>query len=271
MRENLLECKNIAKNMRKDIIKMSDYCGGDAHWGGALSCVDILAVLYSKILNCKDMTLTKERKDKFLLSKGQSAMALYAALMESGIMNPKKIEEFQQNGSLLAELAIMNEDWGIECSGGSLGLGLSMGVGLALAAKRKGNPYKTYVMTGDGEMNEGSVWEAIMLAGQLKLDNLILIIDRNGYQSDGANAEIIDMKNLENQVESFGWETCCIDGHNYEEIYRCLSCQREGKPYAVIADTIKGKGISFMESDNEWHHKILNCKFLDIARQETGV
>lgn len=262
--------KILSKEIRKQIINLADCCGGDSHWGGALSCTDMLAVLFGEYLNVKCET-EYAKKDKFILSKGQSAIALYSAMAEVGLLSKNTLEEFQQNGSLLAELAIMNEQYGIECSGGSLGLGLSMGVGMALNAKRKDNTYKTIVMVGDGECNEGAVWEAIMLAGQLKLDNLKLIVDLNGLQSDGYTKDIIDNAIIAKQIKCFGWETCEIDGHSIEECLDALYMKHDGKPLAIVMKTIKGKGVSFMEDNNEWHHKVLNKTLLAEAKQEVGV
>lgn len=265
------KCSQLAKAMRRSIVDMAAYCAGDAHWGGALSCTDVLAVLYGDVMNCRNRELPYEEKDKFILSKGHSAMALYAALAESGIESRNIYTQFQQNGSLFAELAIMNEEYGIEHSGGSLGLGLPMAVGMALKARKCGYPYKVYVLTGDGELDEGSIWEAVMAAAQFQLDNLILIVDRNGWQSDGANKDVMSMENLEERLRAFGWDAYATDGHDYAELLNAFDRKKAaGKPAALIADTIKGKGISFMENDNKWHHSILQNDLLQMAKQEVG-
>lgn len=265
------QCNELAKKMRKSIVDMAERCAGDAHWGGALSCTDILAVLYGDVMNCRNRQLSYEKKDKFILSKGHSAMALYAALTESGIVSEDIYTQFQQNDSLFAELAVMNEEYGIEHSGGSLGLGLPMAVGMALKARRCGYSHKIYVLTGDGELDEGSVWEAAMAASQFQLDNLILIVDRNGWQSDGANKDIMSMENLDERLNAFGWDACVVNGHNYAELLDAFDRKKpSGKPVALIADTIKGKGISFMENNNKWHHSILQNDLLRLAKQEVG-
>ena len=265
-------CQEIAANMRKDMIELADCCAGDAHWGGSLSCADILAVLYGEVMNCKERDLSYAQKDKFILSKGHSAMALYTALVETGIESRDIFTQFQQNGSLFAELAVMNEENGIECSGGSLGLGLPMGVGMALKAKRMGETFRTYVLTGDGELDEGSNWEAVMAAAQFGLDNLVLIVDRNGWQSDGANKDVMTMEHLKEQLNAFGWSATVVDGHDYEKLLKAFTMElEEGKPVAIIADTVKGKGISFMENDNRWHHEVLQKELLLQARKEVGV
>ena len=260
----------LSKNIRRRIIQMADYCDGDVQWGGALSCVDMLAVLFGNYLNVIDSKLNFEEKDKFILSKGQSAIALYATLAECGIITKEYLSTFQQNGSILAELAIMDDKHCVECSSGSLGLGLSLGVGLAILAKRKNYSYKTIVMLGDGECNEGSVWEAIMLAGQLKIDNLKIIVDVNGLQSDGKTKEIISNVNLKNRLEVFGWNVYEIDGHDHKECLESLK-KKADIPQALLMNTIKGKGISFMEHNNEWHHKILKNDLLEKARKEVGI
>lgn len=268
---NIEELKILSKRIRKQIIQMADYCGGDAHWGGALSCADMLAVLFGNYLNVVDRNLAYAEKDKFILSKGQSAIALYSVLSECGIMEKEYLSSFQQDGSALGELAIMDERRGIECSGGSLGLGLAMGVGLAIAAKKKNYKYKTIVMVGDGECNEGSVWEAVMLANQMKLDNLTLIVDLNGLQSDGATEDIINNYDIKGRFEAFGWKAEIINGHNLEECLESLNNNEKGSPKVIIMQTIKGKGISFMENNNDWHHKILEKKWLEMARKEVGL
>lgn len=262
--------ETLSKNIRKRIISLADYCGGDAHWGGALSCTDMLAVLYGEYLNTSNTALPYESRDKFILSKGQSAIALYSTLAECGLIPEDYLKEFQQDGSILAELAIMDDEHHIECSGGSLGLGLPMGVGMALAAQKKKYTYKTVVMVGDGECNEGSIWEAIMLAGQLKLNNLKLIIDLNGLQSDGATESIIDNSNMKDRITQFGWDVYEIDGHNLSE---CLETLRNesSRPQAIVMRTVKGKGISFMENDNVWHHYVLEKNWLEDARKEVGL
>lgn len=262
--------EQMSENVRKRIISLADYCAGDAHWGGALSCVDMLVSLYGAYLNTVDKNLPYGERDKFILSKGQSAVALYSMLAECGLIDEDYLKEFQQNGSILAELAIMDKKHDIECSGGSLGLGLPMGVGLALAAKKRGYIYRTVVMAGDGECNEGSVWEAVMLAGQLKLNNLIFIVDKNNYQSDGNTKDIIDNSNMRGQLEQFGWDSCEINGHDIQDCLKALGINSD-KPRAIVMNTVKGKGVSFMENNNTWHHYVLEKKWLEEARKEVGL
>ena len=265
------KCTKIAAEMRKDIVSLADLCGGDIHWGGDFSCVEVLSVLYGHVLR-GDNSTPFEARDKFILSKGHSAAALYTAMVETGRLSREELKDYQQNGKSLTALSIMNQELGIECSGGSLGLGLSVGVGMALLAKRKKYDYKTYVLTGDGECNEGSIWEAVMSASQYGLETLTLLIDHNGLQSDGRNQEIMSLGNLAQRLEAFGWECVTVDGHNIEQIINALGkvppC---GKPYAIVLDTIKGKGISFMEDEFSWHHRILEKEQLETAKREVGL
>lgn len=266
------KCKKMAAKMRFDLIELAEITGGNMHWGGALSCTDILAVLYGAILNDTKEKKPWLQKDKVIISKGHASVALYTALAESGRISIDELKTFQQNGSELSEHCVLNENMGIECSTGSLGTGLSFGVGLSLAAKRKGYSYHTYVIVGDGECDEGIVWEAILSARQFGLDNLTMIIDHNGQQADGNNEDIISLNDLEEKLCAFGWNTHKIDGHDYQQLINVF-CEKkkEDQPLAIIAETIKGKGISFMEGDSSWHHRVLNRQLLDKAKEEVAL
>lgn len=245
--------------MRKNIIFTAFKAGSkSAHIGGALSCVDVIAVLYSKIMNIKKKKNIDENRDRFILSKGHACLALYSALVEKKFIKRKELEKFESDGSYLLGHPIKNKALGIEFSTGSLGMGLSLGVGVALAAKKKKNDYKTYVIIGDGECNEGSIWESILSAKKFKLDNLIIIVDKNNYQQTGETVEILDLKNLTNKFKSFGCDTLEIDGHNYLEIYKALKSKNfKKKPKVIVANTIKGKGFKLFENDNNWHHSVV--------------
>lgn len=175
---------------------------------------------------------------------------------------------YQEDGTALAELAEYNPQLGIEVYGGSLGLGLSYGVGLALLAKKKQYDYHTYILVGDGELDEGSVWEAAMSASQFSLDNITVIIDNNGAQSDGSTVDIMSMENLKERFEVFGWAVDVVNGHKCKEIIDSILDFQQRKPHAIIANTIKGKGVSFMENNNEWHDKRLQGDKLVMARKE---
>ncbi|MCI9258194.1 transketolase [Acutalibacter sp.] len=268
MDDSVKHCEEIAAAMRKDIIELADVLEGKAgHWGGALSCVEILAVLFGEVMNLK--TTDFAQKDKFLLSKGHASMALYTAMVETGLLNRELLQTYQKDGSRLSDLAVADSELGVECSGGSLGINLSMGAGLALLAKRKGYPYHTYVLVGDGELDEGSVWEAIMFASQQKLNNLVLIVDANGLQSDGSTKDILSWEHLADRLTAFGWETIETNGHDCREMLSIWENRYAGHlPRAIIAHTVKGKGISFMENDHTWHDRALSRDFLKQAKQE---
>ena len=264
------ELKNHALNMRKTALKMALDCGGSAHLGGGLSCVDILTVLYGEIMNCREKDLPFDQKDKFILSKGHGVLGLYTALVEFEIFPKELLETFQRDGSDLIAHPVLNEKLGLESSSGSLGQGISMAVGLALSAKKKNYSYKTYVICGNGECNEGSVWEAVMSAVQFGLDNLTIIVDNNHMQSDGASDEILNVSNRYAEVfKSFGCETFEVDGHNISELSEILKKISEvGRPKTIVAQTVKGKGIGFMENNNEWHHNRLTEKQYQEALEQ---
>ena len=228
--------KNFAKNIRKNIIFTAFKAGSkSAHIGGALSATDIIAVLYSNIMKIKKSKNIDNNRDRFILSKGHACLALYSALVEKKFLKKKELETFESDGSDLLGHPIMNKLSGIEFSTGSLGMGLSLGVGVALAAKRKKMSYKVFVILGDGECNEGSIWESILSASHFKLDNIIIIVDRNKFQQTGQNSSIMDLKNLKNKFKSFGCETTEIDGHNIEEIYKSLiDLKQNNKPKVIV-------------------------------------
>jgi len=268
--KRLEECVELSARIRKTMLKFDDSKFG-THWGGSLSEVEILAVLYNNVMNCKTKNLDYAKKDKFILSKGHGSIGLYAALIEVGLLSESEIPSFQNNGSHLSELVIYDDLLQTEHSGGSLGLGLSMGVGMALSAKLKNYTYSTYVVVGDGELNEGAIWEAVMSAPRFKLDNLFLIIDNNGLQYEDKFTDIVSI-NIFDALTSFGWEVKEANGHNCGEILDAFnSYQNSQKPKALIAKTIKGKGISFIENAPIWHHYALNKEQLDIAKKEMDI
>ena len=251
--------KNFAKKIRKNIIFTAFKAGSkSAHIGGALSAADIIAVLYGEIMKIKKSKTIDDNRDRFILSKGHACLALYSALVEKKFLKKKDLETFELDGSNLLGHPIMNKLLGIEFSTGSLGMGLSLGIGTALAAKRKKMNYKVFVVLGDGECNEGSIWESILSACHFKLDNMIIIVDRNKFQQTGKNSSIMDLKNLKNKFKSFGCETVEIDGHNVKKIYESLiNIKPNNKPKAIVANTIKGKGFKLFENNNSWHHSVI--------------
>jgi transketolase len=264
--------QDMAKTMRQKILKISHTCNLSVHLGGGLSMVEIMAVLYGRILKYELGNPRWEGRDRFILSKGHGVLGYFSALLAVGIINEETYNTFQTNESDLIAHPVMNLDLGIESSNGSLGQGLSMGIGIALAAKKKQKDFGTFVYMGDGECNEGSVWEAVMSAPQLGLDNLTAIVDFNKLQSDGDSTQIIDLKDLAGKFISFGWDVRDIDGHDIEQIITAFESPREvGRPRALVAHTVKGKGISFMENNNEWHHNRLTKANYELALAELGL
>lgn len=257
MRTEELRCH--AGHMRRMALDLAYRCGTSSHLGGGLSMMEILSVLYGAVMNTAQHAVPYEAQDKFILSKGHGVLGLYTALAEFGIITQEKLATFQQDGSDLIAHPVMKEELGLESSSGSLGQGISMGVGLALAAKKKGYAYRTFVLCGNGESNEGSVWEAAMSAVQFGLDNFTLVIDNNHMQSDGASEAILDLSDRYGaMLRAVGFETFEVDGHDVAALTEAFQRERaERKPRAVIAHTVKGKGVSFMENNNDWHHNRL--------------
>jgi len=245
--------EEITKNIRKKIIHIVSK-SKSSHIGSALSCVDILTVLYFKILRLKTKP---DQRDVCILSKGHAASALYSTLCEKGYFKEEILNTFCTEGSCLTGHPCLGSVSGIEATTGSLGHGLSIAAGIAIAGKLDKKSYRVFTILGDGECNEGSVWEAAMFSSHHKLDNLIVIIDRNKLQGLGKNNEIINTEPLEEKWNAFGWSTKIINGHNIEQITKVLESVpfQKGKPSLIIANTIKGKGVSFMEDRIEWHYK----------------
>ena len=242
--------KIFAKKMRKSILEISKNCGESAHIGGALSIVEIMSCLYEEIMRIS----VNKPHDRFILSKGHGFLGLLTALYHKKLINKKTAFSFQTNGSEIIAHPIMNPKIGIESSNGSLGQGLSYGVGLAYAMKKKKLNGKVFVLIGDGECYEGAIWEAAITASELKLDNLIAIVDCNGYQNDGSVGDKMKFKNIHKKWNGFDWHSISCDGHNIKKLLTNLKKIKKGKPKVIIAKTIKGKGIPFMENNNDWHH-----------------
>lgn len=268
----LIEIQSMAKTMRHKILEISHTCNQSAHLGGGLSMVEVMAVLYGRVLRFKVGLPRWEGRDRFILSKGHGVLGYFPALLVAGIITEDIFKTFKTNESDLIAHPVMNLDLGIESSNGSLGQGLSMGVGIAVAAKKKKSDFKVYVYMGDGECNEGSVWEAVMSAAQLGLDNLTAVIDYNKLQSDGDSRQIMDLADLAGKFKSFGWDVHEIDGHDIAQIVNAFEAPLiSGRPRILVAHTVKGKGISFMENNNEWHHNRLTKANYELALAELGV
>ena len=245
-----------AKVIRRHVVRMIAKAGS-GHPGSSLSTVDLLvALFYNKLRHDPQQPAWPDR-DRFVMSKGHGCPALYAVLAEKGYFGIDKLDTLRQFGSLLQGHPCMKTTPGIEISGGSLGQGLSVGLGIALAAKLDKKDYRTYVMLGDGELEEGQVWEAVMAASHYKADNLCAIIDQNGLQIDGFIQEIMSSYPIPDKWRSFGWHVIEINGHDYKAILSAYDEADEikGRPTVIVAKTIKGKGVSFMENQVDWHGK----------------
>ncbi len=267
---NLIQkCEIVAKRIRRHIIDMTYNTGKTgAHLGGSLSIVELLAGLYSGVIKYHAEDPDWDGRDRVILSKGHAALALYPALAEAGIIKEEELATFKNDGSRLGGHPSLNGLPGIEFASGSLGQGLSLGVGVCMALKRKNNlTPRTFVFLGDGECNEGSVWEAAMSAGHYALDNLVAVIDTNAIQYDGFTTEVMSMVPFEKKWQGFGWNTKVIDGHNIEEILDAYSYTGD-KPLAVIANTVKGKGVSFMENNWKYHNASLSKELYEQAKLE---
>jgi len=256
--------KNITTNIRKTILNMAN-ASGSPHIGSALSCTDIISTLYFKVMNISK-PISNDR-DYFLLSKAHSAMALYGTLYEKDFLDKKTIEGYYQNGGTLPAHTDRDTSDFIEISAGSLGHGLPIALGIANSIKLKNESNKVFVLLGDGEMQEGSVWEAAMLAPKLGVDNLTIFIDHNNLQGYGRATELVEFYPVKEKWESFGWETYVIDGHDCKEIERVSKIQ-SSKPKAIICNTTKGKGVSFMEDELIWHYFIVTDEIKEQALKE---
>lgn len=254
------------KNIKKSVLFMA-YNSGSSHVGSCLSICDMLYLLYFKVLNIDPDKPDMVDRDKFILSKAHGSAALYATLAERRFFPKDHLKKFYIDAGLLPGHLDRTIAPGVEISGGSLGHGLSIGVGMAIANRQMKNKGKIYVVLGDGECNEGSVWEAIMLASSLKLDNLTAIVDFNKLQGFYKTCELIDQHNMALRWEAFGWDVHEVDGHNLNELEKAFaSPQKNAK--VIIAHTIKGKGVSFMENKLEWHYRSPSKEQYELAIKE---
>lgn len=268
--DHIEKIKSFTFNVRKNILEMAVSAGAaSSHFGGALSIAEIVSTLFSYQMKIDKNNPNWDERDRFILSKGHACLAYYAALCEIGYISKEELKTFEKNDSNLLGHPVINKKLGIDFSNGSLGMGLSLGIGVAIASKKKRKKFNVYVVIGDGECNEGSVWEAAMSAPNFKLDNLYAIIDRNNFQQTGSNNEIMSVESLRDKWSSFGWYTAELDGHNIEALCNFFDKSNQiNKPKAIIANTTKGKGFSFSENNNDWHHSILTKSFYDKAIKE---
>ena len=263
--------KEIAQKLRVHVIKAVHHAGS-GHPGGSLSAADILSTLYFDEMNIDPKNPKKEDRDRFVLSKGHAAPVLYAALGERGFFPVEEMYTLRKLGSPFQGHPNMHKVSGVEMSTGSLGQGVSVAVGMALAGKIDGSQKRVYTLLGDGELQEGIVWEAAMAAGHYKLNNLVVIVDWNGLQIDGLNDDVMTVAPIDKKFEAFGFNVVEIDGHNIEEIQEAFKKARAYKegPTAIIAKTVKGKGVSFMENQGGWHGKAPNEEEAKLAVKELG-
>lgn len=259
---------DLSKRMRLQALEMAYKSGQNgAHLGGGLSAIEILATLYHDVLRVDPCNPCDENRDRLIVSKGHCVLAYYTALYEKGFLSAQDLEQFEQNGYHWHGHAMRDLTHGIEFHGGSLSMGMSFAVGEALACKAKGLQSRVFVLVGDGECDEGLIWEAAMSAAHHHLDNLCVIVDRNRLQYDGETTEVLNTDSLAEKFKAFGFEVAEVDGHDCQAISDRLLVV-SGKPRCVIANTIKGKGVSFMENDKTWHHHTLNEAQYNQAREE---
>jgi len=261
-----------ARQIRGTVVSLSHRARA-MHLGSSLSCVDILVAAYWGALAIDPVHPSDPARDRLILSKGHAATALYATLAHRGFFSRAELDSFDQDGGRLAEHPAPGCAPGVEAATGSLGHGLGLGLGMALAGRLQGRSYRTFVVLSDGECNEGSTWEAALLAPAHAVDRLVAIIDYNKWQATGRSQQVTALEPLARKWEAFGWSTQSIDGHDLGAIVRALQevPDRSGKPSAIVAHTVKGKGVSFMEDDNNWHYRIPTAEEVARAHEELGL
>ena len=264
-----LKLEKIAKSIRKNVIDMI-YKASSGHPGGALSIVDILTYLYFEEMNVDVQNPKLENRDRLVLSKGHACAALYAVLSEKGFFSKDELSKFRKIDSILQGHPDMKYIPGVDMSSGSLGQGISAAIGMALAGKMDKRDYRVYCIVGDGEIEEGEVWESAMSASHYNLDNFCLIVDNNNLQIDGEISKVMNSYPINEKFKAFGFNVIDIDGHNFNEIDNAFKMAKtiKEKPTAIIAKTIKGKGVSFMENEADWHGKAPNEEQYSIAMKE---
>lgn len=254
MNNKIEELKSMATVIRKDIVTMLTE-SKSGHPGGSLSAADIITTLYFKEMNIDPKNPKDPNRDRFVLSKGHAAPVLYSALARRGFFDPKELLTLRKIGSNLQGHPNMNDVSGVDMSTGSLGQGISTAVGMAMAGKLDNKDYRVFSILGDGELEEGQVWEAAMSAAHYKLDNLTAFVDFNGLQIDGDITKVMSPLPIDKKFEAFNWNVIVIDGHNFEEIIGAIEKAKatKGRPTCILCNTVKGKGVSFMENEAGWH------------------
>jgi transketolase len=262
----------LASKLRFRIVRTS-HLSGTPHLGSCLSCLDLLTYLYWNVLRIDTRDPANVDRDRFILSKGHAAPALFQVLAERGFFSVDDLENYGEDGSMFGEHPpTPSHLGGIEAATGSLGHGLPMALGMALAARITARPYRVYAILSDGECNEGSVWEAALLAAAQKVSNLTIAIDYNKWQATGRSNEVLGLAPLAEKWRAFGWCVTEIDGHDFASIDQAMTANaHDPRPKAIIANTIKGRGVSFMEDDNNWHYRIPNAEEVHKAAIELGI
>jgi transketolase len=266
---SVAEMEAIAKRLRRHIITMIGKAGS-GHPGGSLSAVEILTTLYFKVLRHRPQDPRWPERDRFILSKGHAAPVLYATLAECGYFPVEELATLRQIDSRLQGHTDMTRTPGVEMSAGTLGQGLSFAIGVALAGRLNAKDYRTHVLLGDGECDAGQVWEAAMAAAHFKVDNLVAIVDKNGQQLDGWTRDIMNLDPLPAKWQAFGWQVIEVDGHSLPQLLQAFDQAKKIKrqPTVIIARTVKGKGVSFMENNNDFHGKAPNAEEVKLALKE---
>ncbi len=263
-----MNLRDLAKTIRLSALKMALDCGRNgSHLGAAMSSVEIYSALYGTVLRYDVQNPEDENRDRLVVSKGHSVLAYYSALRYAGFLTDSDISSFETSGSHFHGHAMRNLRSGIEFSGGSLSMGMSFAVGEALACKRKGLSARLFALVGDGECDEGLIWEAAMAAANFNLDNFTVIVDKNVLQYDGPTSDVMDLKDLAAKFRAFGFEVQEVDGHNPDAIAESLE-RKHNTPMCIIAHTVKGKGVSFMSNNKEWHHHTLSREQYEQAVKE---
>ncbi|MGI6037435.1 MAG: transketolase [Limnochordia bacterium] len=269
MRNVQVNYEEVCRRIRKDILTMIHHAGS-GHPGGSLSAVELMVGLYFQVMNHDPQNPQWPGRDRFILSKGHAAPVVYSVLARSGYFPPETLPTLRKLGSILQGHPHMQKVPGLDSSSGSLGQGLSIANGLALAAKMRGQDYRVYCLLGDGELQEGQVWEAVMTAAHHGLDNVCAIVDFNKVQLDGTLDEIKGIDPLVDKWKAFNWHVVEIDGHNMKEVLAAYdeAAQTKGRPTVIVAHTVKGKGVSFMEGKADWHGQAPNAQQLEAALRE---
>ena len=263
-----IKTQELARKVRVHAVKMVNK-GGSSHIGSVLSIVDILAALYGRVMQYRSNEPKWVNRDRFILSKGHAGAGVYAVLAECGFFNIAELDKHYQDGSIFSGHVSHKGVPGVELSTGSLGHGLPVASGMALAAKIDKKSHKIFVVMSDGELDEGSNWEAFMFASHHELNNLTAVIDRNKLQSMKTTEETLSLEPLRDKLIAFGWNVIEVDGHNHDELFSAIDSDTK-KPKVIIANTIKGKGVSFMENEIAWHYRTPSGELFDQAMKELG-